>query len=188
MWNIETYDGTQDLSEWYAAADKKKFYNNSSPEMLLSFLETEDDARLFLLYYKDKVVGNVAAHRLSSLGILGKNAYRIAVRTCVLTHLIDNWKMEIKSYDNLLLWNNPTAQFLIPACINYVGRETPMYISTHTGGVGKQNAVHRIWTAMQVKMGVLKDPMELEYKGHIQTFWKLDVDKFEEVINANKWR
>jgi hypothetical protein len=62
-----------------------------------------------------------------------------------------------------------------------------MYISTHTGGVGKQNAVHRVWTKAQVNAGILTDPIELEYKGSFQTFWKLDVDKFEEIINANKW-
>ena len=186
MWKTEIYNGNQDLSNFYLEAEKKGFYNNSSPEMLIGYIEKYNDATLHLLYFKNLIVGTVVSHRLKELNILGKDAHRIAARTCVLTHLIDNWKSGLKRYNDLV-WNNPTAQFLIPACINYVGKENPMYISTHTGGVGKQNAVHRVWTKAQVNAGILTDPIELEYKGSFQTFWKFNVDTFEEIINANKW-
>lgn len=186
MWKTEIYNGTQDLSNFYLEAEKKGFYNNSSPEMLIGYIEKYNDATLHLLYFKNLIVGTVVSHRLKELNILDKNAYRIAARTCVLTHLVEGWKSSLKRYDDLI-WNNPTAQFLIPACISHVGRDASMYISTHTGNVGKQNAVHRIWTKAQVDAGILKTPIEIEYKNSFQTFWKVDVDKFEEIINANKW-
>jgi len=185
-WKIELYNGSQDLDTFFAEAHKKGFYNNNSIDILLNSISNIEETKLWLLYYKNQVVGTNVAHSLKELGILGKNAWRIASRTCVLTHKIDNWKIGVKNYSDLV-WNNPTAQFLIPACIDYVGKKNPMYISTHNGDVGKQNAVHRVWTKAQVEAGILKNPLELEYRGSIQTFWQVDVDVFKKIINQHRW-
>ena len=48
MWKIEEYNGTQDLNFFFAEAEKKKFYNNSSKEMLLDSLEKEEDSRILI--------------------------------------------------------------------------------------------------------------------------------------------
>ena len=39
MWHLETYDGTQDLTNFFNEAEKKRYYNNSNADMLLSSLE-----------------------------------------------------------------------------------------------------------------------------------------------------
>ena len=189
MWKIETYNGSQDLTEWYAAAESKKYYNNSSPEMLLSFLETEDDARLFLLYYKDKIVANVAAHRLSSLGILGKNAYRIAARICVVHDLIDGQRQfkTLRSVKHHINHDHIAAQFLFPACIEFAGRNNPLYISTHASKTASQRSVHERWAPYWQSIGLLKDPIELEYRGSFQSFWKLDVEYFYSTLKDQRW-
>lgn len=187
-WKIETYDGSQNMEDFYAEAIKKEFYNNSNTNILFETLNNADnnDTVLHLLYYKERIVGTVVTHNLKELGILGKDAYRIASRTCVLTHLIDDWKPGMKLF-SWLTWNHPTAQFLIPACIKTVGRDKPMYISTHNGGIGKQNAVHKLWSKAQIQAGILTDSVELEYKGHIQTFWKFDVERFTEILSEKRW-
>ena len=39
MWQIETYDGSQDLTEFFQEAEKKRYFNNSNPDILLSTLK-----------------------------------------------------------------------------------------------------------------------------------------------------
>ena len=57
MWQIETYDGSQDLTEFFQEAEKKRYFNNSNPDILLSTLKDVDEATLFLLYNHNKIVG-----------------------------------------------------------------------------------------------------------------------------------
>lgn len=190
MWKIETYNGTQDLNFFFEEAEKKKFYNNSSKKMLLDSLEKEDDSKLFLLYNNNRIIGTTACHKLNGLEILGANAYRIAARICVLSNLIEgprnhntlrNLRGAPKPHDH------PSAQFLIPACIEYCGRNNPLYISTHASSVGKQAAVHRYWAPEWRRQGFLQDPIELEYRGTFQSFWKFKVDDYYKEMTDERW-
>jgi hypothetical protein len=189
MWKIESYNGTQDLSDWYIAANNKKYYNNSNSEMLLNFLDTEDDAKLFLLYYKNKIVGNVATHKLTSLGILGKNAYRIAARVCVIHDLIDGQRKfkSLRSVKHHINHDHVAAQFLFPACIEYAGRNNSLYISTHVSKIASQRAVHERWAPYWQSIKLLDSPIELEYRGTFQSFWKLNVDYFYKTLKEQRW-
>jgi hypothetical protein len=187
MFKLEVYNGTQDLTEFYKQAEQRKYYNNSNHNMLIDYIAKHKDSTLILLYFNQQVVGTVVVHSLADLGILGKNAYRIAARTCILTHLITGHRQHttlrrIKDVPH----DHPTSQFLIPACFKLLGN-VPMYISTHPGGVGKQNAVHKIFTRVWNDLGLLKNPMELEYKGSFQTFWRVDTDRILETLAPVQW-
>lgn len=190
MWNLEIYDGTQDLSNFFLEAEKKRYYNNSSTEMLLSSLENEEEATLFLLYNHDNIVGTVVTHKIKGLEILGKNAYRIGARICMLGHLVQG-KRNHNTLRNLRgaprPHDHPSAQFLIPACIEHCGRENPLYISTHASSVAKQRAVHTRWAPEWRKQGFLEDPIELEYKGTFQSFWKFKVNDYYEEMKDERW-
>ena len=186
MFKIKLYNNDVDLSEFFIEAHKKKFYNNSSQEMLIDYIKKYEDAKLWLLLHNNNVVGTVVAHKLEELGILGKDAYRIGARTCVLTHLIG--KDRVKSLKGKTdIHYSHASQFLLPACIEGVGRDKPLYLSTHTGDVGSQNKVHNFWAKYFHKAGVLQNPLELEYKGTFQTFWKINVDKFYETLSLSRW-
>lgn len=187
-WKLETYTN-QDLSDWYKAAEAKKYYNNSSPDILLNYLDTEQDAKLFLLYYKDTIVGNVAVHKLSSLGILGKDAYRIAARLCVISDLIDGDRefKSLRSVNEGINHDHVSAQFLYPACIEYAGRDKPLYISTIDDPVASQRAIHRRWAPYWHKMGILDAPIELEYRMKFQSFWKFNVEEFYKTLREQRW-
>jgi hypothetical protein len=186
MFELKLYNNDIDLSDFYKEAEKKKFYNNSSQEMLIDYISKYEDAKLWLLLYDKKVVGTVVAHRLRELGILGKDAYRIGARTCVLTHLIG--KQRVKSLKGKTdIHYSHASQFLLPACIQGVGKDKPLYLSTHTGNVGSQNKVHNFWAKHFHIAGVLENPIELEYRGSFQTFWKVNVDKFYETLILSRW-
>lgn len=186
MFELKLYNNDIDLSEFYKEAEKKKFYNNSSQEMLIDYISKYEDAKLWLLLYDKKVVGTVVAHRLRELGILGKDAYRIGARTCVLTHLIG--KQRVKSLKGKTdIHFSHASQFLLPACIEGVGKDKPLYLSTHTGNIGSQNKVHNFWAKHFHIAGVLENPIELEYRGSFQTFWKVNVNKFYETLRLSRW-
>ncbi len=190
MWQIETYDGSQDLTEFFQEAEKKRYFNNSNPDILLSTLKDVDEATLFLLYNHNKIVGCVVSHKLSDLGILGINAYRIGARICMLGHLVKGERNH-NSLRNLRgaprPHDHPSAQFLIPACIEHCGRENPLYISTHPSPIAKQRAVHTRWAPEWRKQGFLEEPIELEYRGTFQSFWKFKVNAYYEEMKDERW-
>lgn len=190
MWKIETYDGSQDLTNFMAEAEKKRYYNNSDPNMLLSSLKNEEEATLFLLYNNDNIIGTVVSHRLKGVEILGKNSYRIGARICVLSHLVqgDRLHTSMRNLRNAPRpHDHPSAQFLIPACIEHCGRDNPLYISTHASPIAKQRAVHTRWAPEWRKQGFLEDPIELEYRGTFQSFWKFKVDAYYKEMEDERW-
>ena len=187
MFEIKLYNSDIDLSEFFIEAEKKKFYNNSIHEILIDYIQKYEDAKMWCLLYNGKVVGTVVAHKLQELGILGKDAYRIGARTCVLTHLIG--KSRVKSLKGKRdIHYSHASQFLLPACIEGVGRDKPLYLSTHTGNVGSQNKVHNFWAKHFHKANILQRPIELEYKGTFQTFWKVNVDEFYKTLAVSRWQ
>jgi len=181
------YNGTQDLTDFYKGAAAKGFYNNHNKTVLIDYINKHENANLFLLYYGDNIVGTSVSHSLQQLGILGKNAHRISARTCVLNDIVDGERAHaVHNYRHSPMYHW-TSQMLTPVCMHYVGLENPQYISTNTLETGSQSKVHRIWSKIMHNQGYLKDPIELEYKGTFQTFWKVDVDFYMKKLEENMW-
>lgn len=190
MWKIEIYNGSQNLNNFFLEAEKKRYYNNSNADIMLLSLQNDDDTTLFLLYNCNNIVGCVVSHKIKGLEILGKNAYRIGARICVLGQLIQgpryhstlrNLREAPKPHDHI------SAQFLIPACIEHCGRTNPLYISTHSSPVAKQKSVHKYFAPEWKKQGFLENPIDLEYRGTIQSFWKFKVNEFYEEMKDERW-
>jgi hypothetical protein len=186
-YKLEIYDGSQDLTEFFKTATEKKFYNNNSKEMLIDYIAKYENSTLFLLYYKNKIVGTTVSHSLDELGILGQDAYRVAARTCVFTDMLPGTYGKFLRTSSVISQNqNPTSQFLIPICIAYTSNK-PIYITTNDSKIGSQDKVHRIWSKIMHNHGFLTDPIELEYKRLFQTFWKVDVEYFLQKLKENQW-
>jgi hypothetical protein len=183
-YKLEIYNGTQDLTDFFKEAVKKGFYNNSSKEILIDTFNHLENSTLFLLYYKDKIIGTSISHSLKELGILGNDAYRIAARTCLLPHDKIN---KVYTYNQIKHHQGPAPQMLMPVCIEYVGRDKPLYISSNENESGSQKSVHRLYCPLMNKIGVLDNPIELEYRLNIQSFWKLNVDEYYRQLNENFW-
>jgi hypothetical protein len=179
MYKLIPWSSDLDLSAFYAEAERCGFTNNSSQQVMVDCFAKEERSCVWILYRDDRAVGSVAAHSLPELGL---NSYRICARTCIFAdarpiHALGTANRQIKEHQNL------TAQFFIPMCIEWCGADSNMYISSHPSEVGKQRPVHNIYCPTLVKTGTLERTCELEYRGHLQTFWKLKVNTFLTQLN-----
>lgn len=179
MYKLVEYSDSLDLSEFYSKANERGFTNNNSRKSMIEPFKNEREFKAWVLYQDSDIIGSVSCH---SLDILGPNSYRICARTCTFA--------ESRPYSSLITVNrlirqhqNLTDQFFIPAQIEYLGRDKDMFISSHPSDVGTQKMVHNIYCPTLCKLGILDKYCELEYRGHLQTFWKLNVDRFYENLS-----
>ena len=179
MYKVIPWSSELDLSAFYKEADKRGFVNNNSQQTMIDCFRNEKEWQVWILYYNDIAVGSVAAHSIDE-------GYRICARTCVLTDLIPT--STLRTRNQIINHQHVTAQFLMPACIEWVGNND-MYITSHPSEVGTQRLVHKIWGPALESTGALTRAFEKNYRGHVQTFWKLNKDVFLEQLNkVPKWQ
>jgi hypothetical protein len=178
-----SWSNNLDLAEFYADALNKGFTNNASQHMMIDCFRNEREKQVWLLYYNGSAVGSVAAHSLDIL----PNAYRICARTCVFTDRLPFKQLRGLKY-TCQEHQNITAQFFIPQCIEWAGRDKNLYITTHASEVGTQRLVHNIYCPALAETGCLTKEVELHYRGHLQTFWRVNVDVFyEQLTSKPRW-
>ena len=178
MYSIVPWTEDLDLTDFYAEANKRGFINNSSQKAMIDCFKNEVSWCVWILYYNDRAVGSVAAHRI-------EECYRICARTCVLTHLLPT--NTLRTRNQIINHQHVTAQYLMPACIAWAPPWEDLYITSHPSEVGTQRLVHTVWGPSLEKTGVLTRQFEKEYRGHLQTFWKLNVDVFLQQLEKVKW-
>lgn len=180
MINIREWNQGIDLSEFYQEASNRGYVNNSTQRIMVDSLCSEDKWNVWLLEYNNKIVGATAAH---SLTIFDKPSYRICARTCVLTNLLPI--RTLRSLGNTITKHqNITAQYYIPKCISWCPSDSDLYITTHASTDASQRQVHQIYCPALEKSGVLTKTHELEYRGNLQTFWKLNKIEFMNQLNT----
>jgi hypothetical protein len=177
MYKIIPWSQDLDLTEFYKQAEIRGFVNNSSQKAMVDCFRNEREWCVWILYYNDRAVGSVAAHSM-------EEGYRICARTCAFTDLMPI--VSTRTRTGITTHQHVTAQFFMPACIEWA--KEPMYITSHPSEVGTQRQVHNIWGPSLEKTGVLTRAFEKEYRGHLQTFWKLNTDVFlEQLGKVKKW-
>lgn len=173
-----------DLSSFYSEAAKRGFENNSNRKMLVDCFQKENRKAIWILYFGDVAVGSVVAH---SLDILGENSFRICARTCVLTDLIPIQHVRTRQ-KTIQQHQNVTAQFFIPKCIEWAGEGANLYISSNESPVASQRLVHNIYCPALLETGAIESKQEIFYRGHNQTFWKLNTQVFLKQLNEfGRW-
>ena len=177
MYNIIPWTEDLDLTNFYAEADRRGFVNNASQEAMIDCFRNEREWCVWILYYNDTAVGSVGAHSI-------EEGYRICARTCVLTHLLPT--DTLRTRNQIINHQHITAQFFMPTCIKWAG-DNDMYITSHPSDVGTQRLVHTVWGPSLEKTGVLTRAFEKHYRGHAQTFWKLNTDVFLEQLAKSNW-
>lgn len=181
MYRIVPWSESLDLTEFYNKAQSKGYINNASRSMLVDCFKNEKLKQVWILFYNDSPVGSVAAH---SLDIYENNSFRIAARTCVFTDELPFDHLRTKN--GILNHQNVTAQFFIPVCIEWAGKENNLYITSNNSPEGSQRLVHKIFCPLLAEKGLLKFSGEKFYRGHNQFFWKLDVEQFYRDLDRNK--
>lgn len=183
MYKIVPWTPELDLSEFYATAEAKGFVNNASQKMLVDSLSKEKEWCVWILYYNNNAIGSVGAH---SFPEMGENAYRIAARTCVLTHLLPT--NSVRTKNQIVTHQHVTSQFLIPTCINWCPPGSSMYITSNENSSGTQRLVHRIYGPAMESAGLMKCITQMSYRGTYQTVWQIYPDKFlEDLEKYPKW-
>ncbi len=176
MYKIIPWSEDLDLTEFYDYCRSKGFVNNSSQKAMIDCFRNEREWQVWVLYYNNTAVGSVAAHTIDE-------GYRICARTCVLSDLLP--LNTLRTRNQIASHNHVTAQYLMPACIAWA--KEPMYITSHLSEVGTQRLVHTVWGPTMERAGVITKAFEKEYRGHVQTFWKLNKDIFLEQLEKVKW-
>jgi hypothetical protein len=181
-YTLKPYSDDLDLTDFYQEADRRGFINNASKKMLVDSISNEREWCVWVLYYNDKAVGTVGAHTLEMI----PNAVRICVRTCAFTDMLPT--PSLRTRQGITSHQHVTAQFFMPVCIDWAG-DRDMYITSHPSEVGTQRLVHTVWGPTLAMTGVLEQGEEMMYRGHKQTFWKLNKEVFLEQLNKEpRWK
>lgn len=188
MFKVIPWSSDLDLSFFYSQAALRGFKNNSSEKMLVGSFQKENKKQIWILYYNELPIGSVAAHSFDD--VMGENTFRIAARTCVFTDMIDGAYGKALRTKSVITENqNPTAQFLIPTCIDWAPLGSRLFITSNESPVGTQRRVHSIFGPLMEKQGMMKCIKDVEYRGHMQRVWELFPDKFYEVLNKYpRWK
>ncbi len=173
-----------DLSVFYAECLRRGFMNNSSQKVMIDTFKAEGDVKAWILYNDNTVIGASVLHKLP---ILGVKSYRVGARTASFSE--HNPKLGLLTRKGLITHlQSLTAQFFIPAQINYLGHDTDMFISSNDSPVATQRLVHRVWCPEMQRMGLLSEYSELEYRGHVQKFWKVNSREYMQRLEMYpKW-
>jgi len=177
MYRITPWSPDLNLDEFYAEATRKGFVNNANQQAMVDCFKNEKEWGMWILYYNNIAVGSVGAHSI-------EEGYRICARTCVLSNLLP--LNTLRTRNQIVTHQHITAQYLMPTCIEWVAGRGDMYITSHAGKIGNQRLVHNVWGPSLEKTGVLSRSFEKNYRGHLQTFWKLNVDVFLQQLKENK--
>ena len=163
--------------------------------MLVDCFNKEREKQVWILYHNNVALGSVAAH---SFDEMGDNSYRIAVRTCVLSPLLpkqinrENNSLNIsglRTIKGIVTHQNITSQYLLPVCLEWVPKNSKLYITSNENEVGTQRLVHRIFGPAMEKTGQMKKIKDIPYRGAIQTVWEFFPDRFLEELNKfERWK
>lgn len=182
-YKIVDWSESIDLTEFYRKSKEKGFVNNSSFETMIQPFQNEKEWKVWLLYKDDKIVGSVGAHSLEEMGI---GSYRIGVRSCV--HSDEIGIKNLRTTYGIRHHQNATAQFLIPVCIKWAPKNSNLYITTHNSSDASLRLMHNICMPIFESTGMVKNVGEREYRGHIQSFWKVNSEVFFEQLDQNpRW-
>lgn len=183
MFNVRVWSEDLDLTSFYSEALKRGFTNNSSQKMLVDCFNNEREKCVWILYYNDDPIGSVAAHSFDD--VMGPNTYRIAARTCVFTDKIPGiYGTNLRTKSVITENQNPTAQFLIPTCIEWAPKDSRLFITSNNNVSGTQRGVHNVFGPLMERRGMMRRIKDVYYRGTDQTVWELFPDKFYEVLNS----
>ena len=182
--NLVEFNYELDLTEFYSQALLRGYINNSSQAKMIDCFKNERAWNAWIIYENQTPCGAVACH---SLDIMGPNAYRMLARTCFFSEFNIN-KGLISKNNFIQNLQHAGPQIFMVAGIEWAGQDKDFYITTNDSKEASQRRVHSVWAPEMAKIGLLERVIEQEYRGHVQSFWKLNTDVFLEALSKNnRW-
>lgn len=186
MFNMVPWSEDLDLTDFYKGAQLRGFENNSSQKILVDCFRVEREWQVWILYYNSEPIGSVACHTFDHMG---ENSYRFCARTCVFSDKIPRDKNLPYTLAAIKAHQNVAGQFFIPTCIEWAGRNKQLFITSNNSPVASQRQVHRIYCPALAQTGALEKITDIQYRGELQTAWKLNVDVFyKQLDNFGRWQ
>jgi hypothetical protein len=188
MFKVIPWSRNLNLDSFYKLAGERGNYNNSSEEKLIGGVNRYEKWQAWILYYKDKPVGSVAAHSFDD--VMGANTFRIAARSCVLTDQLEGayGSNRLRTVAGIRDHQNATAQFLVPTCIYWAPKPSRLFLTTNESAVGTQRLMHNICAPIFEKQKEIAKIKTVSYRGSLQTVWEVYPDVFlKNISRVKKW-
>ena len=181
MYKVVQWSPDLDLSDFYKDADKKGFINNSSQERMIDCFKNEQRWNMWIVYFRGRPVAASGAHTLGFMP-----GYRICARTCVITDRLGfDFSLARKT---IIKHQMITPQIFMPTAIEWAGKGEDIYITTHPTDIAGHAKVHNTYLPMLEKQGTFTRYKDIEYRGKLQTFWRVNVDVlYEQLDNNLRW-
>jgi hypothetical protein len=184
MLELHDWNPELDLTEFYSEMGRRGFENNSSQSKMIDCFKNESMYKAWILYKDNYACGSVISH---SLPILGSKSYRICARTASFSECFP--KRGLLTRKRMIhQLQHVTAQIYIPRQIEYLGHDKDLFISSNDSIVASQRIVHNLWCPEMERIGLLSKECEMEYRGHVQSFWRLNVGRYlTELAKYPRW-
>lgn len=183
MYSVKKYNPMLDLEDFYAEAARRGFDNNSNRQVLADSFAHFEASSVWLLYWQDRPMGSVAVHSLEELPL--GDAYRIGARTCLLTGIDPHGRLFTRN--QIKTHQGPAPQILLPICMEWAGLDKDLYISSNDSPVATQQHVHRFYCPLLRSIGILEDPIEMDYRNEFQYFWRVNTQEFYRQLEEHWW-
>jgi hypothetical protein len=185
MFKLVEWNPRLDLSSFYIEAGRRGFVNNSSEKNMLGYFKNEKSWAAWILYQNEKPVGSVAAHSFDD--VMGPNSFRVLTRVCAFAEAAP--RSGLLTINKMMRQHQHISdQFFLPKCIEWAGTEN-IYATSNENQEASQRLVHKYYFPTLLKMGIVEKIKDVDYRGVVQTVWKIDANKFlENLSKYPKWQ
>jgi len=177
MFYLKEWNKNLDLTEFYSACKQRGFENNSSEKNMLD-CRKEKEWNAWILYKDDSAIGSVAAHSFED--VMGKNAFRVLARTCILEGVRSKGLMvartAIKQHQNMV------DQYLLPACLDWAG-DNRVFATSNESPIASQRLVNKYYFPTLEEIGLVHNVGTVFYKKYYQTVWEINKKSFMDHLN-----
>lgn len=178
MFELIEWKENLDLLEFYNECSKRGYENNSSQKKMIDCFKNEKTWNCWILYFKDKAIGSVAAHSFNE--VMGPNTTRVLTRTCAFREYAPNKGLitprTIKNHQNF------TDQYFLPKSIEYA-EGNRIFATSNESSVGSQRLVNNYYFPTLQKLGLVKLVDKVFYRGLEQNVWEIFKQPFLQHLN-----
>ncbi len=178
------YSPNLDLSSFYLESKKRGLENNCSQAAMFDCFRNEKSWNGWLVEYENKYIGGVCIHSFDE--VMGSNSYRIYARACFHTEL--SAKPTGYMSDHFKKLQNVGLQLFTPVSIAWAGLDKKFYGSSNSRDVGSSRMVNDVWFPRLADKGIFTKVCEIEYRGHLQNIWQLNVNEYlNQIRQVHHW-